>query len=221
MATDKAHNTSTEAKFYPAAEEKLNILSHALGFMLSAIGLVLLLIKALPQKEIILTLSFIIYGFSMMLLYGASTTYHRATDPQRRLRLKIYDHAAIYVFIAGSYTPFTLAVLKPETGLPLFILVWSMALVGGVLKIFFSGRYKLVSTLMYVFMGWMIVFFWSPLKLQLAQAGLDWLIAGGISYTIGAVLYSIKKIPYNHALFHHFVLLGSICQFISVYRYIA
>jgi hemolysin III len=146
--------------------------------------------------------------------------YHSATTPLLRNRLQIVDHAAIYILIAGTYTPYTLVVLPDTTGWIIFGVSWGMAASGIVLKIFFTGKYDLISTLMYVFMGWIIVFAFEPLVDALSEQGLFWLVAGGIAYTVGAVLYSIRKIKFNHAIFHVFVLLGSACHFVSIYFYI-
>jgi len=205
---------------YSPTEEKLNIYSHLLGLTLSCIGLGLLIYKAINTSENLKIISFSVFGLSMIILYLASTLYHQATDPYKRMRLKIFDHIAIYILIAGSYTPFTLLSLINHNGWYVFSIVWIFALIGIIIKLFFTGRFKLISTLMYVFMGWMIVFSWNDLKLNLSSDGINWLIAGGIAYTIGAILYSIKKIPYNHAIFHCFVLIGTFCHFISIYYYV-
>ena len=201
-------------------EERINIGSHALGFILSVIALFLLIRHASFNGSGLHIISFSIFGISLILLYAASTFYHRAKSPELRSRLRVFDHATIYILIAGTYTPFALITLKGELGWIVFGLSWSMALVGVILKLFFTGKYNLISTLMYVFMGWMIIFFISPLMASLSAEGLTWLTAGGISYTVGAALYSIKKIPFNHAIFHVFVLLGSAAHFVSVYFYV-
>jgi len=134
--------------------------------------------------------------------------------------LKIFDHASIYVLIAGSYTPFTLVTLNGTTGWVIFSIAWGSALIGIILKLFFTGKYSIVSTIMYVVMGWIIVFAIKPLIQHLPTYGLYWLVGGGIAYTIGAILYSIKRIKFNHALFHILVLIGSFCHFISIYFYV-
>ena len=155
-------------------------------------------------------ISFSIYGISLIVLYAASTFYHSARNPELRTRMRVFDHASIYVLIAGTYTPFALITLNGQLGWVIFGLIWGIALVGVILKIFFTGKYKIISTLMYIFMGWMIVFFINPLINSLSGNGLIWLFAGGISYTVGAVIYGIKKIQFNHAIFHVFVLLGTL-----------
>ena len=164
--------------------------------------------------------SFIIYGLSLLILYSASTFYHAAKNPKARRRLNIFDHAAIYILIAGTYTPFTIITLEGSTGWIIFGLTWIFALIGVVLKLFFTGRFDKLSTIMYVLMGWQVVFAINPLLENLATEGLQLLFAGGIFYTIGAILYSIKKIPYNHVIFHVFVLLGSVSHFLSVCYYV-
>ena len=210
----------TNIQFYSPTEEKLNIWSHAFGIFLSIIALVLLIIKAVQQDNIWMMISFPIFGVSLILLYLASTLYHASQEPQKRFKLKVFDHAAIYVLIAGSYTPFTLVSLNGETGWLIFSMVWVMAFTGIILKLFFTGRFKIVSTAMYVLMGWLIVFYFQDLTASLHEKGVFYLILGGVLYTIGAILYSIKKIKFNHAIFHFFVLAGSFCHFLSIYLYV-
>ena len=205
---------------YSNLEEKLNVWSHAFGIFLSIIALVLLMTKAIEKGNIWMMISFPIFGISLILLYLASTLYHSAKDPNKRFKLKIFDHAAIYVLIAGSYTPFTLVSLNGETGWFIFSIVWILAFTGIILKLFFTGRFKVLSTAMYVLMGWLIIFYFKELTANLHSDGVFYLILGGVFYTIGAVLYSIKKIKFNHAIFHVFVLGGSFCHFLSVYLYI-
>lgn len=207
-------------KEYSSIEETINISSHAIGFILSIVALVFLVAHANRYGNVIHIISFSIFGISLVTLYAASTIYHSAVDLQLRARLRIVDHASIYILIAGTYTPFTLITLSGTTGWTIFGVSWGMAFIGIVLKLFFTGRFDLISTFMYVFMGWIIVFALDPLISNLSYDGLIWLVAGGIAYTIGAVLYSIKKIRLNHATFHIFVLIGSFCHFMSVFFYV-
>ena len=209
-----------EIKHYSPQEESLNILSHSIGLVLSVIALVLLLTRAASKGTALEIISAGIFGASLIALYGASTVYHRATVPSVRARLRVLDHATIYLLIAGTYTPFTLITLNGVVGWTIFSVSWGMAITGIALKLFFTGRFSLLSTLMYVFMGWIIIFAIKPLIDSLSTAGLIWLGVGGLSYTVGAIVYSIKKIPFNHATFHLFVLAGSFCHFISVYYYV-
>lgn len=207
-------------KVYSHEEERINIISHAIGFLLSIVALVLLVKKANAYGNARDIVSVSIYGVSMIVLYAASTLFHSAAHGIRRKRFQIFDHAAIFVLIAGTYTPFALITLPDSTGKLLFVIAWAFALVGIILKLFFTGKYDVISTILYVIMGWMILFVVKPLIDNLALDGLYWLMAGGISYTIGAVLYSLKRIKYNHAIFHLFVLMGSFCHFYSIYFYV-
>jgi len=213
-------DANQEVKFYSPLEEKINILSHATGLLLSLIALLLLVTRASLHGNAWHIVSVSIFGVSLIALYAASTTYHSAKKPELRARLRIIDHATIYVLIAGTYTPFTLVTLNGSVGWWIFGISWGLAVSGIILKLFFTGRFNLLSTLMYVFMGWIIVFAVKPLVAALPTEGLYWLVAGGLSYTIGAIIYSIKSISLNHAIFHLFVLVGSICHFVAIYFYV-
>lgn len=205
---------------YPVWEERINIASHALGLILSIVGIVFLLFRAIDLGGMLHVVSFSIFGVSLVLLYTASTVYHSAASARQRRVMRTFDHASIYVLIAGTYTPFTLIVLPDFIGWVIFATVWSMACIGIVIKIFFTGRFDHLSTLMYVLMGWIIIFAIKPLANNFSPEGIRWLIAGGVLYTVGALFYSIKKMPFGHATFHIFVLAGSACHFVSVYVYI-
>jgi len=209
-----------EIKFYSPIEEKINIFSHGAALILSILALVLMVIRASVHGNAWHIVSVSIFGAGLISLYAASTAYHSATKPELRARLRIIDHATIYILIAGSYTPFTLVTLNGSVGWVIFAVSWGLALSGIILKLFFTGRFNLLSTLMYVFMGWIIIFAVQPLIASLPAQGLYWLVAGGLAYTLGAVVYSIKKIPLNHAIFHVFVVLGSVCHFMAVYFYV-
>jgi len=213
-------NDVQSVNFYQPAEERINVASHALGLVLSLVGSALLVVHANAQGNILHVASFAIFGASLVMLYTTSTTYHSARTPAFRHRMRIVDHAMIYVLIAGTYTPITLITIGGATGWLVFGVTWGMAFTGIFLKLFFTGRFNLLSTLMYVFMGWSVVFMIEPLIDNLPPEGLAWLLSGGIAYTLGAGLYAIKKIRFNHAIFHIFVLLGSACHFITVYFYV-
>jgi hemolysin III len=202
---------------YSDSEEQLNVWSHGLGLITSLIAVPFLILKAFSYSDFWDISSFIIYGFSLVILYAASTFYHAAKNPKTRRKLNIFDHAAIYALIAGSYTPFCLVALDSNLGWYMFIAVWVFALTGIILKLFFTGRFDKISTAMYLLMGWQVIIFIKPLMQSLSAEGFQFLIAGGVFYSIGAILYSIKKMPYNHATFHVFVLLGSISHFIAIY----
>ncbi len=205
---------------YSPLEEKINIYSHLLGVFLSFFALFFLVLKGISSEILINIISFSIFGLSLITLYLASSAYHSSTELKKRFRLKILDHCAIYVLIAGTYTPFLLVVLGGRLGWILFIIIWLIALTGIILKLFFTGRFKIVSTSMYVVMGWLIIFFVKPLLVVIEIQGFYWLMLGGACYTLGAIIYSIKKIAFNHAIFHIFVLLGSMAHFISIYYYL-
>ena len=209
-----------EIKQYSPTEEKINIISHAIGFILSIVAFLLLVTHAALHGDVRHIVSFSIFGASLILLYAASTFYHSSKNPELRKKLKFIDHASIYILVAGTYTPFTLITLSGRLGWVIFGTAWGLAITGIILKLFFTGKYNLISTSMYLFMGWVIVFAIKPLISNLPSEGFLWLLAGGISYTIGAVLYSIKKIKFNHAIFHMFVLTGSFCHFVSVFFYV-
>ena len=213
-------NTKTVITRYSNLEERLNVGSHALGFILSLVALVMLTLHAASNGTVLHIISFTIFGASLATLYAASTVYHNAKSEMARKRLNIFDHAAIYVLIAGTYTPFTLITLQGAVRWSIFGISWGMAAIGIILKLFFTGRFDILSTVMYVLMGWMIIFAIKPLLAALPTGGWLWLLFGGISYTLGAVVYSINKIKLNHAIFHVFVLIGSICHFVSVYYYV-
>ncbi|WP_457618235.1 PAQR family membrane homeostasis protein TrhA [Lutibacter sp.] len=206
--------------YYEPKEEKFNVISHAIGLILSVIALVLLVVYSSLKGNAWHIVSFSIYGVSLIVLYSASTFYHYVQNPKLRYKLNIFDHSAIYILIAGTYTPFTLVVLKGWVGWTIFGVSWGLALAGIVLKLFFTGKYDKISTFAYVLMGWVVIFAIKPLVQNLPFEGLMWLLAGGIFYTVGAVLYSIKNLKYNHAIFHIFVLLGSFAHFIAVFFYV-
>lgn len=205
---------------YSKKEEKLNIITHAFGLILSITAFPFLLMKSFDYEGFSKSLSLLVYGFSLIILYAASTFYHAANEPNLRRKLNILDHAAIYVLIAGSYTPFTIIVLKGTLGWFILGSTWSFAIAGIVMKLFYTGRFEKLSTILYVLMGWQIIFAMKPLSNNLSNEGVELLFYGGLFYTIGALFYSLKKIQYNHAIFHVFVVLGSFCHFLTVYFYL-
>ncbi len=210
---------TTTAEYEPL-EEKMNVISHAFGLGLSCVFLCSLIIRASLFGNAWHITSFSVFGVSLILLYAASTFYHGAKKPSTRKKMKVLDHAAIYILIAGTYTPFTLITLKGTVGWAVFGISWALALAGVTLKLFFTGRFNILSTIMYVIMGWLIIFAIKPLAANFSNGGLFWLFAGGGAYTLGAVFYSIRSIKFNHAIFHLLVLLGSACHFVSVFFFV-
>jgi hemolysin III len=206
--------------FYNPLEEKINIITHAIGIGLSIVALILLVVFASFYGNVWHIVSFSIYGASLLSLYIASTLYHSIQNPKWRYRFNIVDHSAIYILIAGTYTPFALVTLNGMVGWTLFGVTWGIAAIGIIFKIFFTGRFDIVSTIAYVAMGWLVIFAINPLMNNLPINGLFWLFLGGVFYTIGAIIYAIKRIKFNHAIFHVFVLLGSISHFFAVFFYV-
>lgn len=197
-------------------EEVANAVTHGIGAILSiGAGAVLISLLAMQAgaREIISAAVFVV---TLVQLYTASTLYHLARDPVQKARLKILDHCAIFLLIAGTYTPFTVAAMRGGWGWSLFGVIWGLALFGVILKLFFTGRFRFLSTATYVGMGWLIVVAFVPLTEALTPSALAWLIAGGVLYTAGTLSYLAHHLPYSHAIWHLFVLGGSICHFSAV-----
>ncbi|WP_034261952.1 PAQR family membrane homeostasis protein TrhA [Altibacter lentus] len=197
-------------------EELWNATSHALGIILGVVGLVLLLIFD-SEKTAYSTFSIIIYSFSIILLFSASTIYHAVTHESWKETCRKIDHISIYFLIAGTYTPVALISLETSSGWYLFWTVWGIAAFGTVLKIFFTGRYEILSLLLYLIMGWLIVVDLENLLEQQSTLGIALLMLGGAFYTIGILFYAIRKIPFNHVIWHFFVLGGSIAHFFFIF----
>jgi len=205
---------------YPPTEELANRLTHALGALLSVAGLVLLVVAATQHGDAWHITSSAIFGTTLVLLYTVSTIYHSFQRENTRRMLRKFDHAAIFLLIAGTYTPFLLVTLRGPWGWSLFGVVWGLALVGIVMKFWFAGRFNFISTLIYLGMGWLVMIAIKPMSSALPQAGLVWLIAGGVSYSGGTAFYLWEKLPYHHAIWHVFVLGGSVCHWIAVYGWV-
>lgn len=200
-------------------EELLNSWSHGIGVFLGLIGLILLIIEV-DSRQPWYVFSILIYGLSIIVLFSASTAYHAIGNFDLKQKFRIVDHISIYLLIAGTYTPVLLITLKDSLGWPLFYIVWGIALFGVILKLFFTGKFEIFSTLLYLIMGWLIVFDFGTLSELLHPNGILWLFAGGLFYTVGIVFYAIHKIPYNHVIWHFFVLAGAICHFCMMYLHV-
>lgn len=207
-------------KHYSKKEEQLNVISHGLGFVLSLIGTYFLITKALTLGSALHLWAYAAYALSLLLLYYASTSYHSAKEGKRRMRLKVFDHAAIYLLIAGTYVPYALIGIGGTWGMSIFIIISIIALVGVLFKLFFTGRFALVSTISYVLMGSLVLVAIKPLTENMPTEALHYILIGGVFYIIGAVLYMLKKLPYNHAIFHVFVLAGSISHYLGILWYV-
>lgn len=197
-------------------EEIANALTHALGLILSVGGGSVLISLTAVQTGTREVVGVSIFVASLALLFAASTLYHSSRHPETRARYKILDHCAIYVLIAGTYTPFMIAVLKGWLGWTLFGVIWGLAVVGIVLKLYFTGQYRVLSTVTYIGMGWLGIIPIVPLSRVLTTAALAWLIVGGVIYTAGTIFYHSKRIAHAHAIWHLFVLGGSISHFTAI-----
>lgn len=201
-------------------EELANSITHAIGVALSLAALVILVVYAAMQGDGWKIVSFSIYGTSLVLLYTASTLYHSFSSERAKHYLKILDHAAIYLLIAGTYTPFLLVMIRGNWGWTLFGIIWGLAITGIIFKLFFVNRFRIISTIIYLLMGWLILVAFRPLIAHVPENGLYWLLAGGLSYSFGVIFYLWEKIPYHHAIWHLFVLGGSIFHFFAVLFYV-
>lgn len=204
---------------YSPREEWANRLSHGLGLLLGGLGLVLLLHKGWDQGPRVL-LSYGVYGASLVLLYLASTLYHSVSSVTARRWSKLFDHCAIYLLIAGTYTPFLLVALDTPLAQGLMVVIWGLALAGVVFKLIFINRFKKVSLFTYLMLGWLSLVVIYQLYLHLDGTGILLLGLGGLIYSLGVIFYVAKRIPYNHAIWHLFVLGGSLCHFMAIYGYI-
>ncbi len=203
-----------------ASEELANALTHGLGATAAlAGGAVLITLAALHGDAWQLT-SAIVFGVCLLLLYIASTLYHAARHPVLKSRLKVFDHCAIYLLIAGTYTPFTLIGLRGAWGWWMFGTIWTLALAGVVFKLFYTGRFKRLSTMIYIAMGWLVMVAAKPMWSALDGWTLGWLLAGGICYTGGTVFYHRPSLKYSHAIWHMFVLAGSLCHYVAVMAHV-
>lgn len=201
----------------PAVEsERLEVLTHGIGFIGAIVGTVLLVVRAATQGDAWEVVGVSVFGASMIVLYAASTAYHAARLPMLKNRLRFVDHAAIYLLIAGTYTPFMIDELRGGWGWSLFGVIWGLAVVGTSVKLFWAGRFQLVSTLVYVAMGWMVLIAIRPLVSALSATTLVWLVAGGIAYTLGTPFFHHKRMKHSHAIWHLFVVAGTLCHAIAV-----
>ena len=210
----------TDVTGYSPREEWANRLSHGLGLLLGIIGLILLLHKGWDQGPQALQ-SYGLYGTSLVLLYLASTLYHSMGSAVARRRCNLLDHCAIYLLIAGTYTPFLLVALDTPLAQGLMVVIWGLALAGVVFKLLFINRFKRLSLFTYLMLGWLSLVVVYQLYLHLDGTGLLLLGLGGLIYSLGTIFYMARQIPYNHAIWHLFVLGGSLCHFVAIYGYVA
>ncbi len=205
---------------YSLQEEIASSITHGVGVVLALAALAVMVVFAALRGTAWHVVACAVYGSSLVLMFASSTLYHSLPWPRAKTVLKIIDHSAICLLIAGTYTPFLLVTLRGPWGWTLFGIIWGLALAGVGFKLFFSGRYRVLSTLVYIGMGWIVVVAIHPLYHSLPLGGLLWLVGGGIFYTAGTIFYLGRRIPFNHAIWHAFVLVGSLCHFFSVMLYV-
>lgn len=205
---------------YSLGEELAHSITHGIGAVLSIAGLVLLVTLAALRGDAWHVVACSIFGATLVFLYTASTLYHSITHPGAKRVMRVFDHAAIFLLIAGTYTPFTLVTLRGGWGWTLFVIVWGLALVGIIYKITARNRFRFLSVLLYLGMGWLVLIAIKPMVTSIPGPGLALLLAGGLCYTLGVIFYAWKRLPYGHAVWHLFVLAGSICHFFAVLLYV-
>ena len=205
---------------YTRREEVVNAVTHGIGAVLSVAALVLLVVAASINGTAWHVVSFTIYGISMLLLYFNSTMVHALKEGKAKDLFEIFDHSSIYLFIAGTYTPFLLVAIRGTLGWTLFGIIWGVALFGVAFKAFFTKKFLFMSTLFYLAMGWLIVLAWGPLVATVPYSGIVLLVAGGLMYTLGTLFYVWRGFPFHHAIWHLFVLAGSVLHFFAIFIYL-
>lgn len=205
-----------EEKFYTKGEEIANAVTHGVGTLLAIAALVLLIVFSAIEGTAWHVVSFSIFGSTLVILYLESTLYHSLTNKKAKRLFRKFDHMSIFLLIAGTYTPFCLTVLRGALGWTIFGIVWGSTVLGIVLKAFYTGKKDVLSTVLYIVMGWMIVIAIKTLYVKMTFSGFLFLVIGGVLYTVGALFYSKDKIAFNHGIWHLFVIGGSVFHFFSV-----
>jgi hemolysin III len=204
---------------YSKKEEITNAITHGLGILFGIFALVFLIITNYKNSDTYEMLSYIIYGSTLIILYISSTLYHGIPIKKAKEHLRKFDHASIFLLIAGTYTPIALIALRGKIGWTMFIVIWSIALLGIIFKVFYINKLKILSVVMYILMGWIIIFAIKPLINALSMKSLIFLIVGGLFYTVGVLFYALqsKGFKYSHSIWHLFVLAGSVFHFVMIY----
>ena len=203
-----------------SVEEFANTITHGFGLVLSVIGFVVLVVMAGLRGDKLSITGCVIYGLSLVILYAASTMYHSTASPLLKKRLQIADHCGIYLLIAGSYTPFGLIIIKGALGQDLLIAIWVFAIIGIVVKLILRDRFPAISVISYLVMGWIGVFAVQPLLAAIGSTAIALIVAGGVAYSLGVIFFAWHRLPHNHAIFHVFILAGSILHYIAVVLYV-
>lgn len=210
-------NNNALKKIESKAEEIANFVSHTAGAGLAILGFIMLIIRASWYNNISALISYIIFSLGLMVLYTMSSIYHGLKPSKAKNVFEILDHSSIYFLIAASYTPFLVLGLKSNMGITLLVIQWVICIIGITFKAFFTGKFKGISTIVYLIMGWMIVFSWNELIAKISPISLGFLITGGLLYSLGTVFYMWKVCKFNHMIWHIFVILGSIAHYVAVW----
>ena len=216
---EKTMKTNIENR-YNRAEEIASSITHGVGAALGTVAFCVLVTLAAFRGDAWRVVSFAIYGSSLILLYLFSTFYHSIRDPRLKVWFRYLDHSAIYLLIAGTYTPFLLVKMRGPWGWSLFGTIWGLAVLGITLNFALMARPRLLAGLVYIGMGWLVIVAIKPLLATIPPGGIAWLLAGGLSYTFGVIFYVSKQLPFNHAIWHLFVLAGSVCHFLAIWLYV-
>lgn len=213
-----------QVRKYSIKEEIANSITHGIGVIFSIVALTILLVYAIWSKSVISIVGFSIYGACSIALYVSSTLYHSFQQDKIKRIFRVFDHSSIFLFIAGTYTPVTLIAMRGYWRVGILVAIWAIAITGVLFKICTYNKfekYKFVSLALYILMGWLVLIAIRPLVQMVPIEFLLWLLAGGVAYTLGTIFYAIKNIPYNHAIWHLFVLTGSVLHFLGIFRYLA
>jgi hemolysin III len=205
---------------YSVTEELVHAISHGAGVILSIVGLSWMLYPSIGTSDPWRIVASVVYGLSLISLFLASTLYHALHASPRKHLLKLLDHCAIYLLIAGTYTPFLLVAIRDNSGWWMFGIVWTLATAGILTKLWLRHRYPRLSLISYLLMGWIIVLVLPQLAEAIGERGMVWLMAGGLCYTVGALFYAAKRVSFSHAVWHFFVLAGGVCHFLAVIWYV-
>ena len=203
-----------------SVEELANTITHGVGLFLSVIGFFVLVVMALLHGGPALIASSIVYGVSLVVLYAASTSYHSTSSPELKKKLQIVDHCCIYLLIAGSYTPFGIVILGDALGQSLLVLIWAFAAIGILSKLLLRNRFTAISVISYLIMGWLGGLAVQPLLGVLGSTAVALAVAGGLAYTLGVIFFALHRLPHNHAIFHVFVMAGSVLHYLAVVLYV-
>lgn len=208
---------------YTKKEEIANGITHGLGILFGIVALIILLILSVRKKDTISIVAFSMYGFCLILMYLSSTLYHSIRNKKAKRILRVFDHSSIFLFIAGTYTPIALLSMEGRLKIGIMIAIWSITIFGVIFKIFTADKfdkYKAISLIIYIAMGWIALFTIKPIVRMTSLGFMLWIIGGGLVYTLGTIFYSNKKIPYNHAIWHLFVLGGTVLHFVGILIYL-